>query len=267
MIGEVTMKYAEIKPSPALAEYVKCYWYLEKDYSDSDETIWPDGCIDVIIQSGERFRHGEEVLPTSFVIGPLKRPLAFASEGSTRVIGIRFFAYGAYPFLRMPICELADGITELGALLGGKADALSRQITDMPFLEACRLLEAFLLTRMAERTTDVRLIRMATELIYRHCGVIDIDALAQQVNWSQRSLERKFTVLIGQSAKMLARIVRFDQIKNALIFNPTLSLTELAHHYLYFDQAHFTRDFQQFTAQTPTAFAKKVAAHQIYFYK
>jgi len=262
------MYYCEIKPTDALAAFVKCYWLLEKDYTATEETIWPDGCIDVVMHSRARLHQedGRE-LPAGFVIGPMTQPLILRANGISRMIGIRFYAYGAYPFFRMPICELTDNVVELGTILGAGTDASIADIADLPLQAACQWLDTFLLRRMAEHSEDMNVIRAATAHIYRCQGTVDVSTLARQVNLSHRSLERKFVRVVGHSPKTLARIARFDHIKNELMANPTLKLTDLAQRSWYFDQAHFIRDFQHFTAYTPSAFAKKVAMHQIYFYK
>ena len=76
-----------------------------------------------------------------------------------------------------------------------------------------------------------------------------------------------FDEVVGVSPKSFARVIRFDQIKNELILNPQVSLTNLSFRYGYFDQAHFIRDFKQFTGKTPSVFRTEVAKQPLYFYK
>jgi AraC-like DNA-binding protein len=262
------MKYLEIKPTSFLSDLVKCYWYLEKDYSvlpQPFETIFPDGCIDLVfhIVSNNQMQRQS----AGFIIGQLKQPLALFSSGFTRVVGIRFFAYGAYPFLQMPLKELADQTTELGLLLGTATYELAEKLAELEPLDAFQELERFLLQRLSMNKADIRQIKAATNVLYKQQGAIEIEELANHANMTRRSLERKFAEVVGYPPKTLARILRFNHLRNELMFNPLLNLTDLGYRYNYFDQAHFIHDFQQFTGQTPSAFAEKVTSHDIFFYK
>ena len=258
------MKYLEVKPNALLADYVKCYWFLEKDYAngqDPAETILPDGCIDLIFQFGRRLHvlaNGEtHQQPPAFLIGQLKQPMSLASDGVTTTFGIRFYPYGAYPFMPSPLKELVDHTTDLDNLFRGITASLSENIATLSPNNAFMEFERFLLERLANSEIDlydIGAIMAATRLLYSQNGMLDALSLANYANLSLRSLERKFTEMIGYSPKTLGRILRFNQVKNTLIFHPTMSLTELAHQYHYYDQAHFIHDFQQFTGQTPSAF-------------
>src|SRR5262249_53525455 len=124
-----------------------------------------------------------------------------------------------------------------------------------------------LLARRNDQTDDVALIRMASQFLYEQRGIASIPRLAVFVNLSERSLAWKFLQTTGFSPKMLARIVRFNFIRNDLMHRPQQSLTDLALRYQYFDQAHFIHDFASFTGQAPLAFARDVSNGLIRFYK
>lgn len=268
------MRYLEVKPDSPLSEYIKCFWFLEKDYSifhEPMELVFPDGCIDLVFQFGSTLHtlsNNKTVWqPVGFLIGQLKQPLSLISSGLTRVIGVRFYAYGAYPFLRLPLKELTGQTTALDALVGNITHELADKLSTSEPQEAFRELERFLLGELLTNKRDIAQIKAVTNFIYQQHGVIEIESLANFANMTRRSLERQFAEIVGFSPKSLARIVRFNKLRTNLMFDPKLNLTDLAYRYNYFDQAHFIHDFEQFTGQTPSAFAEKVAAHQIYFYK
>lgn len=269
------MKYFEVKPHSILANFVKCFWYLEKDYCVSNspiETVLPDGCVDFIFHAGDvrlQLITGEQIIhqPLSFMIGQQKYPLAFTSTGKTIILGIRFYAYGAYPYLRLPLREVANRTTDLETLFGRRVLELAERASRLSPLTAFRELESFLISRLPAEQDHVLEIKSATRLLFQQKGATDIAELAHYSNLSIRTLERKFEEMVGFSPKTFARIVRFDYIKDELMLNPGLSLTNLAYRYGYFDQAHFIQDFKQFTGKTPSAFLELVTNRQIYFYK
>ena len=269
------MKYFELKPSSALANYVKCFWFLEKDFSTSIspvETILPDGCVDFIFQSGESgLQHliaGQTLRqPSAFVIGPQKAPLLLTAVGKTRTLGIRFYANGAYPFLRMSLKELTNRTADMESLYGSLASELVEKANTLPPMIAFRALESFLISRLSANHVDDKQVRGAIRFLFQQKGAIDIAGLAGYANLSTRTLERKFEEVVGHSPKAFARVARFDHIKDEMMFNPALSLTDLAYRYVYFDQAHFIQDFKQFAGKTPSMFAESVIDREIAFYK
>ena len=92
------MLYREFRPSERLSPDVECFWLLEGyDTSESarPERLLPDGCIELIVNLGDRFREclddGSEVVqPLRLVAGQMTRPLHVMPTGSVRLFGIRF---------------------------------------------------------------------------------------------------------------------------------------------------------------------------------
>ena len=71
---------------------------------------------------------------------------------------------------------------------------------------------------------------------------------------SQSPFEKRFRKVVGTSPKKFASIVRFNAVLNNL--NTTKSLAQLCYENNFFDQAHFIKDFKQFTGETPENFKR-----------
>jgi AraC-like DNA-binding protein len=267
------VKYYEAKPRSILRNYIKCFWYLEEDYSSnylSIETILPDGCVDFVFQvngAALTLQTGDQsiLLTNNFLIGLQKSPVRLFSKTKSAAYGIRFFAYGVYPFLRTPLHELQETVLELEDLFGNQFSELAEKAQTFPIRRVFEEFEKFLLPRLANFKTDIQPVEAATRLLFQRQGFTDIAKLALELNMTARSLERKFDEAVGISPKALARVIRFDNIKNELILNPRSSLTSLSFRYGYFDQAHFIRDFKQFSGDTPSTFKEEVLKEHIYF--
>jgi AraC-like DNA-binding protein len=67
-------------------------------------------------------------------------------------------------------------------------------------------------------------------------------------------LARKFSSAIGLSPKQLAKTIRIQTTLKKLLNEEITSLTDLAYENEYFDQAHFIKDFKEFTGLTPKEF-------------
>lgn len=80
---------------------------------------------------------------------------------------------------------------------------------------------------------------------------------------SLRQFERKFKKITGFSPKHFHRISRFEKATDTCR-QANLKMTDIAYRFGYFDQAHFTKDFKQFSGFTPLAY-QNVASLDIVF--
>ena len=83
-------------------------------------------------------------------------------------------------------------------------------------------------------------------------GATPVGALAQELGRSRRHLAATFREQIGMPPKALARLLRFERAVDRL--RGGAALADLALDCGYYDQAHFNRDFRQFTGVTPTEY-------------
>jgi len=272
----ISMKYFEVKPSSILRNYIKCFWYLEKDYSSnylSSEVILPDGCVDFVFQAkgSKLYLQTDDrsiCLADNFLIGLQKDPVHLFSKSKSITYGIRFFAYGAYPFLRIPLNEVQGfSRVEPNDLFGNELSKITERAQTLPIRAVFEEFEKFLLSRLSTFKRDIQTVEAATQVLFQTRGLADISKLASDLNLSTRSLERKFDEAVGLSPKSLGRVIRFDHIKNELILKPQTSLTALSFRFGYFDQAHFIRDFKQFSGKTPSVFKQEVLNQHIRFNK
>ena len=67
-------------------------------------------------------------------------------------------------------------------------------------------------------------------------------------------MERKFSLAVGLSPKQLSKTVRLQAMLKMLLNKEPTSLTALAYEGEYYDQAHFIKDFKEFTGLTPKEF-------------
>ena len=251
------MRYREIKPSTPLRSFVECFWTLEGDAtvgSSSPERILPDGCVELILNFGDRFlQHvdGEKRRqPRNFVVGQMTGPILISPSGEVRLLGIRFQPGGTRAFLDLPVNEIADQVVELEGLSRQFERGLMRVCEHAMTLDRkIAAVDAFLSTRLSSGRFDAHLLALAATVIDRH-GLVSVDQLASSAGVSSRQLERRFLQEVGIGPKLLARIVRFQQVFRAVDqSNPAWA--EVAIECGYYDQAHLIRDFKQFAQQTP----------------
>lgn len=129
-------------------------------------------------------------------------------------------------------------------------EKLTKASTDKQRL---KIVEQFLLAQLKDIETD-KLIVEAIKLIYQSKGTIRIKELNEKLGISQSPFEKRFRKVVGTTAKKFATIVRFHSVLDHL--DKTKSLTEICYENNFFDQAHFIKDFKQFTGDTPENFKR-----------
>ena len=87
-------------------------------------------------------------------------------------------------------------------------------------------------------------------------GGIHILELAESLNYSERHISRIFQETMGISPKTFARIVRFQHALDIILSGKTARTSDYFIDLGYSDQAHFQREFKQYTGMTPKNFIR-----------
>jgi AraC-like DNA-binding protein len=251
------MRYREIKPTVPLRAFIECFWTLEGEGSAvgaPPERILPDGCVELILNFGDRFlQHVADekcFQPLNFIVGQMTGPILISASGAVELLGIRFQPGGTRPFLDLPAHEITDEVVELGSVSRGFERCLMQVCSRATSLDQkIAAVDGYLVSRLNESKFDPHLLALAATII--DCrGLVSVDRLASQAGVSSRQLERRFLQEVGVGPKLLARIVRFQQVFR-VVNQSNPAWVEIAIECGYYDQAHLIRDFNQFAQQTP----------------
>ncbi|MGK6352443.1 DUF6597 domain-containing transcriptional factor [Parapedobacter sp. DT-150] len=248
------MNYQLFEPSKVLSPLVKCYWTLEspKEESPQRQTIVPDGCMEMIFHYGDLYKqymgNGQSVVqPRSCVFGQLTEPLEIEPTGETGMFSVRFHPGGFIPFGNLPLKEMDNKAVALEKLFGNDGTALESAVLNAKTTaEKISAVESFLSSRLTRETID-RFVQSAVETILGANGQLSVDELSGQIKINRRQLERKFLSAVGLSPKQLSKTIRLQTTLKLLLTKQYTSLTALAYAGEYYDQAHFIRDFKEFT--------------------
>lgn len=143
----------------------------------------------------------------------------------------------------------------LEKLFGKDGEKIEQQIINANSTsDKIKLIERFLLDRLTNFETIDRIVRSTVETIITANGQLSVDELSRQTNLNRRQLLRKFSSAIGISPKQLSRTIRLQAALQMLLNDQFSNLSELAYENEYYDQAHFIKDFKEFTGSTPKEF-------------
>ena len=256
------MNYNSFEPSSALSAYIKCFWTLEDEAHPDPpkQRIVPDGCMEMIFQYGEPFRQFTDetnfiIQPTCFVFGQITRHLDIQPIGNTNIFSVRFHPAGFIPFSTFPPEQMENRAVPLSELFEAESSDLEKKmfsLTETSLKIKC--VEDFLIKRLSQPEAADLIARRSVDLIMEVNGQMSVNELSEQVRVHKRQLERRFSKLIGLSPKELSRMIRIQSVIRSLMENNYENLTEVAYESGYFDQAHFIKDFREFTGESPGRF-------------
>lgn len=251
------MEYREYPPSAALAPFVKCFWSLESDDETHErERVFPDGSIELILHFGDFFQKYNttgkaSVQHRSFFHGQLKRYIELQPTGKVGIFSVRFHPAGLRPFVPFSIDEITDITATTAFAWGEKAtqleiDLLKAESTD----QRIAVMEAFLLSQLNPEQVDT-IVEKCVEQIIEQAGISSVDEIARQQAIGKRALERRFQQSVGLSPKLFARIIRFNYALQLIEKRDFSNFTSVAYEGGFYDQAHFIKDFHDFTGLNP----------------
>lgn len=257
------MNYQTFQPNADLESFVSCYWTLEvpAEFDSQRQRIIPDGTVEMAFILGDdikRYTSGDEFIiqPRAMVLGQTIEPFFIEPTGYVNTFAIRFYPYGFANFVAMPLKDLANKETPIERLFGEKtAKELELKIigaTDSN--ERIEIIETFLLDKLNEKSTINNIVKRTIDTLLATNGSASIITILKEDLSKRRQLERNFIKQIGVSPKQLGKVIRLQTALKILLNRKTENLTDIAYESEYFDQAHFTKDFKEFTGINPKEF-------------
>ncbi|HEX3589076.1 MAG TPA: helix-turn-helix transcriptional regulator, partial [Pseudonocardiaceae bacterium] len=121
--------------------------------------------------------------------------------------------------------------------------------------EALGVLEEELRSRLGRAPArGLGLVERAGGWLASSGGGVPVGALTDAAGVSGNHLAAQFKAHVGVTPKRVARIYRFARLILSVDALGPVDWSELAHSVGYFDRAHFSREFKDFTGHTPAAY-------------
>ncbi|MCE7064899.1 helix-turn-helix domain-containing protein [Dyadobacter sp. CY326] len=254
------MLHQEFEPPKGLSGKIKCFWYDRKDFGEAETTfeVVPDGSAEIIFHFGSGCsvlqNEGFQALPSPFLIGLLDKPAVFSSKNRFEIIGIRCFPWTVFDLLGLQSGK--DGVRIFEHPIASMHYALDTCINAGQITEAVALVTQYFSSERLKPSADPMLSKAGAALSKTN-GTMPVGRVAEAAHATLRTLERKFKETSGRTVKDVSGLMRFEQVRNALLLNPTSNLAGLAHEFGYTDQSHLSREFKRYSGTTPAAFARK----------
>lgn len=257
------MHYQTFKPHTDLETIVKCYWTLDVSAQQNTERqlILPDGCVDMCFTLGDdikRYTSEDDFIiqPRQMLLGQITEQFYIEPTGYVNTFAIRFYPYSLTNFIDLPLNEICNKETPLSILFGvEEAERLSQTIIQANTTEErIELVERFLFERLNNKATIDNIVKSTVDTMFLSKGSKHLNAILKDDKTKRRQLERNFKKKIGLSPKQFSKVIRLQATLQILLNQTKGNLTDIAYESEYYDQAHFIKDFKEFTGLTPKEF-------------
>ena len=245
------MLFEKHSVSCSLQDTVVYFWTLKSEQHESSDAAFrfvPDGFVDWVfhLETPWKFRFaGQSEIRESnaHVFGHASRYIDLQlPEQPLSLFGIKFHPWAAHHIWGDDMFRFTDCFVELADIGQVAIRFLQEQIhTARNTQQRILIAEQFLL-EMTDSHPDSR-----------HSPPSFVDS-----NVGKRRLQQLFKNEIGISPKLFHRTLKINAIIKKMCNAPDEQLTVLAHHFDYFDQSHFIRDFRHFTNMSPRKFLKSI---------
>jgi AraC-like DNA-binding protein len=252
------MKFEKHFPIEQLKPYIK-YFVVSENAMENEYKVFPSSGLVIGFQYKGQLANIKDnsvsKLTSAGITGITDGYKIFKNSADIGTILVYFTEIGFTHFASHPANELFNLSLSLDQIFDKNSitevqEKIAIANTDK---HRIKIVEQFLLSQLKDIQTD-KLIVEAVKLIYQSNGTIRIKELNEKLLISQSPFEKRFRKVVGTTAKKFASIIRFNTVLDHL--NEAKTLTEICYENNFFDQAHFIKDFKQFTGDTPENFKR-----------
>lgn len=218
-------------------------WDLRGQPAYTQRTL-PHPCVNLAFDAGK-----------TAIFGVVSGSFDYTLQERGRVFGLRFRPGAFRGLLGRPVSSITDTTISLAAVFGCDDAEAERSVlaaTDDAGLVAG--VEALLRPSLPPPDAKVEEIGAILRLAEQDRELTRVDDLARGAGMSKRALQALFHDYVGVSPKWVLRRYRLHEAADRLSSDGHVDLAGLAQALGYFDQAHFTADFQALIGKPPAAY-------------
>jgi AraC-like DNA-binding protein len=259
------MVLSEFTPSSSLTQFVRVYRVVHFVFDDITKIPYkpypprPEHCLSFYPRDTETV----EYINNGAKIKNLKTVLiGQQSEVTNRFVGKDFLVFQVvfspsrlHRLTGIPSQQLNNCYFDAETVFEKDIKEVNDKLNDAAnFTEMVVVVESFLLKQINRGVKEFHRLDQVSNLILKADKILNIDWLAKESCLSLRQFERKFIERMGISPRYFCKVVRFENAFRMKNKEPYLDWLSIAIRCGYYDYQHLTKDYKEFTNQTPTDF-------------
>lgn len=232
--SEDKIKFSQLYPSKGLEELIDSYWTFQNPTNQVKRvTILPDSFFKIIIE----FQRANII--RYFLTGLWTKEVEIAIPAHTSMYGIKFKILAPEYIFQKEMASLILSHQDLQLNFWNISD-----VTQGNFQEFVEKIELRITKNIKQKGIQAKKLQLS-QLLYFTNGDISADEVSNQINWSNRQINRYLNKYLGVSLKTYLNI----QKCHSSYFH--ISEGELYPSNNYYDQPHFIREIKKHTGKTP----------------
>lgn len=261
------MYYRKYQPSSVLAPFVECYFIWDSEGPMEEAMVIespPNSFCSIVFNYGDPYflqnkKYDRLSVPMQFVAGLSIYSYKLFLQGQIGIAGIVFKPAALATIFGLPMYEYTEERIDLYRVF-------KRQVIDKTILkiksaddetQRVRVLEEFIMQQYYVQKPEPDYIDQAANFIVAHNGMLQVTDLLKDSFMSRRTFERRFFQKVGLSPKYYARIRRIGYLCNLIAGKKKVDWPKIFYECEFYDQAHFIKDFEEFTGRTPQQYLKE----------
>lgn len=253
-------------PSGNLYPYIDSIVYSEYDPEHSVERLIPDGTVNLIMELGDEPQHTfnnqdlsvKETFKGGWISGIQQEYITISAKNTKGMVVVRFKPAGSYSVLHLPVDEIRNHVIDAELILGREISRLREKIQQQVSVNQKILtIERWLRDRINDQTVPEAVIHYAVSQAQMNPSMITIKQIIDRCGYSHRHLIQLFKKHVGIAPKPYHRILRFNKVLEKINANVPLDWANLSAQCGYYDQAHFIKEFKQFSGFSPGSFLQE----------
>lgn len=227
------MNYKEIQTTGQLSAFIKYFWRYEHTGEDTEYTILPDACFDLVVD------FENDALENIYLTGIWTKPITLTITKGATLLAVRFKMIASEYILKREIKSLLNSMTILPKDHWEIHLAKSTEFE----LFASDLSERMLGILNKHSEIDNRKLKLFSHIYSEKFQ--NVTELSDKAGWSNRQMNRYFSQQFGFPLKTLLSIVRCNASYPHIVKGRLYPEKE------YTDQAHFIKEIKKYTENSP----------------
>lgn len=269
------MNFYQHIPKGDIAQHIDVMMHYTDFMPDhSIERVVPTGNVFIIFELDGFTRHtydNESLKPNGtftkvWVSGLHRNYISISAHEHSSMFVIQFNATGAYPFMYLPMTEVAEKVLPAEEVLGNSIIALREDLVNAATPdEKFALAEQWLnLQYKSELIAPSELQSVIHQLKIE--PVAHFNKVLEAYPKTQKHLIDLFKKHVGITPKYYQRILRFNDIMQRIQHKQKVAWTDIAYNCGYSDQSHFIKEFKHFSGFNPQEFIEQEHNNQPNFF-
>ncbi len=232
---------------------VESIWFIETLEQAHDILIPPDQFVYIIFPiSNEGFYHDGIFIDKPSIDGITFKNVLIRFLPHTKILGVRMYASGLYPFMPITGRMLTDKNIPFPISYDHELlQKIHRAENDEQAIDAVYELLTTLHDKQREKSSQL------VKALYFHLtetnDATNIRQFCDQHNTNYTTLSRQFSKIVGVSAKKFERLIKFRKAVKHLLDSPD-RLLNIGIDSGYFDQPHFIKEFRYYMDMSPSEY-------------